>query len=144
MTSSPICVDASFVLRAVLPHPSNTVAEGLLAGWVDAGREIVAPDLLYYEAANVLHRYRRLGVVPADVADGCLDVVLGLPVSVHQDPELHRRAAALARELDQSAACDAHYLALAERLSATLWTADARLHRAARTRYPRIQLLSPS
>ena len=46
-------------------------------------------------------------------------------------PNIHGRALELATQLNQTAAYDSHYLALAETLNCALWTADARFYRAA-------------
>ena len=50
---------------------------------------------------------------------------------MHHPPNLHVRAVQLASLLKQSAAYDAHYLAVAESIGCELWTADERFYRAA-------------
>ncbi len=50
---------------------------------------------------------------------------------LHQPPHLYSRALELAGRLRQGAACDAHYLALAETLGCELWTADEKFYRTA-------------
>jgi predicted nucleic acid-binding protein len=57
----------------------------------------------------------------------CVEAALQLGITLHGDAALHRRALALAEHLELSAAYDAHYLALAERLGTEFWTADQRL-----------------
>ncbi len=52
---------------------------------------------------------------------------LSLPISLHGQATLHRRALRLAGSLALPAICDAHHLALAEVLDAEFWTADRRL-----------------
>lgn len=105
------------------------------------GRRLVAPTLLYYEVANALHRYAVRGdLVPAE-AQALLDLALCLDVDVVSDGGLHRRALQLADALALPAAYDAHYLALAERLGAEFWTADARLVLAVQDRLPWVHRL---
>jgi predicted nucleic acid-binding protein len=64
-----------------------------------------------------------------------------LPIRLYGEPELHARALDLARRLSLPAACDAHYLALADWLGAELWTADRRLARAVEHDLPWVRVL---
>ena len=52
-------------------------------------------------------------------------------LELHQPPGLHVRALQLASQLNQKAAYDAHYLALAESFGCELLNADERFYRAA-------------
>ena len=63
-------------------------------------------------------------------------------------PKLHGQALKLASQLRQGAACDAHYMALAENLGCDLWTSDLqdrdgirRVLARRRNRCPRLQCL---
>jgi len=89
------------------------------------GTDFTAPSLLGYEAANVLHRYARAGYLSAASAEIVLDALLELPIVLESDSSLHLAALRLAGHFRLSATYDAHYLALADRLGAELWTADA-------------------
>ena len=60
-----------------------------------------------------------------------LEFLLSSGLELHEPPGLHRRALELASLLQQGAAYDSHYLALAETLNCELWTADERFHRSA-------------
>ena len=85
---------------------------------------------------NALRRDAAIGwLSPADVG-ALLEIALRLDIELVGDSELHRRALQLAETLSLPAACDAHYLALAERLGAEFWTADARLVRAVQNTLP--------
>lgn len=65
--------------------------------------------------------------LPTDRASAVLDVALALPIALHGDLRLPARALELAGDHNMSAIYDAHYLALAERFGAPLWTGDRRL-----------------
>ena len=117
------CIDANVVLR-LLNAPEHPAVADLWAEFVAADVMLVAPTLLSYELANALHQQVRTGRLPADRANDLLDVALAFPIALHGDARLHARALELAGEHNLSATYDAHYLALAERLRAPLWTGD--------------------
>jgi len=66
---------------------------------------------------------------------------LALPLELHGEPDLHWRALELAAKFSLPAACDAHYLALAELLEGEFWTADGRLARTVRSSLPWVHLV---
>lgn len=128
MTPSWVCVDASFVLRMLLGPSAESYSERWI-GWERRSVQPAAPTLLYYELTNGIHRYFRGGFLSEPTARMALRTTQALPITLVGDADLHGRALALAAELGLSAAYDTHYIALAERLGAELWTADARLAR---------------
>ncbi len=141
MPNSPVCLDASFLLRLLLDGETASQADGLWEAWHREGRRLVAPTLLYYEVTNALHRYAAQGDLLPDEVETLLGLALRLDVELIGDAELHRRALQLARTLSLPTTDDAHYLALAERLDAEFWTADARLAQAVQDRLPRVHVL---
>ena len=137
---SAICVDASVVVRVVLA-PTPPVVQRLWSDWQQAGREILAPSLLLYELTNALYRYQRAGVASPVLMQEALSLALSLPIRLHSEPELHQEAMNWAARLGLPAVYDAHYIALASRLGAELWTADRRLARAAHLQLPWVHLV---
>lgn len=137
MDSSCTCADAGLVIRLVA-YPDDAPVRNLWQHWRDERRVIAAPTLLYYEVTNVIHRYRHAGLLSAAAAALALDAALAVPIQLHGDPALQVAAKALAERFALPAAYDAHYLALAERLDAEFWTADARLARAVQPSLPRV------
>jgi predicted nucleic acid-binding protein len=128
MPSSWICVDANLVIRLVA-DPSDERVRQLWTQWDAALRQLAAPSLLYYEVTNALYRYQALGHMTALSVQLALEAALALPLHLYREPELHRRALALAERFRFPAAYDAHYLAVAEHLDGELWTADRALAR---------------
>ncbi|MGI8915847.1 MAG: type II toxin-antitoxin system VapC family toxin [Chloroflexota bacterium] len=135
MINSFTCTDAGLVIRLVA-FPDDAPVRGLWQRWHDEQRVIVAPTLLYYEVTNVIHRSRHAGLLSAGAATLALDAALAIPIQLHGDHALHLAATKLAERFALPAAYDAHYLALAERLDAELWTADVRLARAVHVALP--------
>jgi len=131
MPSSIVCLDASFVLRLLLSASPEAAAVKMWCQGQEQGKTFAAPGLLYYEVVNALHRYTVRQQLTAAEAGQLLELALALNLELDHEPELHGRALRLAAELALPAASDAHYVALAQRLGAELWTADQRLARAA-------------
>jgi predicted nucleic acid-binding protein len=90
----------------------------LWTGWHEAEYSLIAPSLLYYEVSHVLHRCVLQGVLLLEQADKALATAFSFKLILHGDKNLHQRALNLARQFSLPAAYDAHYLALAERMSA--------------------------
>ncbi len=126
MSSSAACVDASFVARLFL-GPDDEVFWKVLENWQEGGGSLHAPSLLCFELANVFHRCRRAGYLSQATSELVLDAALNLPIRIDTDTSLHLAALRTAAAYESAATYDAHYLALAARLGAELWTADAKL-----------------
>jgi predicted nucleic acid-binding protein len=126
MNSSTICIDAGLFIR-LLAFPDDLRVQHAWESWQQAGVRICAPGLLFYEVTNALYRYQHQGMLQVETVTAALQAALALPVELVNDPALHQQARLLATRFDLPAAYDAHYLALAERLGATLWTKDSRL-----------------
>jgi len=141
MSTSPVCVDASFVIRLLESDSEESPPLRKWKEWHEEERPVVAPVLLFYGVANVLYRYVVLGYLDFERAWEALKVALELGISLQDGPELHLRAIELARELSLPTTYDAHYLALAERLGAESWTADKKLVRKVKRKFPFVRLL---
>lgn len=123
-----ICIDAGPVIHLVA-FPEDEIVKQSWEKWELQDLSIIAPTLLYYEVTNVLFRYQRYGVLSKHTANSALSAALALPIQLFEDPELHIRAIEIADEYNLNAAYDAHYLALAERYEAELWTTDEKFFR---------------
>jgi predicted nucleic acid-binding protein len=135
-----IVVDASVAVKWVVPgeeHASEALA--LLTATTEADELILAPTLLPFEVANVIHKLVRRGVIDAARGRIFLDRFLALPIELAAPLGFHRRALALAGEFDLPAAYDAHYLALAEFAGCDVWTDDRRLLRQVGGRFPALR-----
>ena len=108
-----------------------TKAHAALQSWVAHDVTRIAPYLMPFEVANALHRRVLRGELNVGDSTRLIARLLESRLELHQPPGLHVRALQLASQLNQSAAYDAHYLALAESLDCELWTADERFYRAA-------------
>ncbi len=124
--SSAICSDANLVVRLVVTPTDLQVAE-LWRRWRAERRSVNAPLLLRYEVTHALRRLGRSGALDRVAQRAALSAAVGLGIQLHTEDALHDAALDFAARFDLPAAHDAHYLALADRLRAELWTSDHRL-----------------
>ena len=129
--SGSVVVDASQAVKWLVEEDDSDKAHAALQSWVAQDITRIAPHLLPFEVANAPH----LGVLRGELSVGdsirMIARLLESRLELHQPPGLHVRALQLASQLNQNAAYDAHYLALAESFGCELLTADERFYRAA-------------
>jgi len=91
MQSSPICVDASFIVRLVL-NPDDEPLQNRWDQWTTEERQILAPQLLFFEVMNALYQYEKNGVLTSEVVESAWNTVLQLPIQIYQSEYLYRKA----------------------------------------------------
>ena len=118
-----LVIDASVLVPVVLDDGET----GRRARARMVGEVLGAPELVDLEVASVVRRQVLRGAVPPDRGRRALAHLAGMPLRRFG----HRRLVDRCWELREAMATyDVAYVALAEALSATLLTADARLARA--------------
>jgi len=103
---------------------------GAVGDWVEAtvrDGDLFAPDLMLFEAANILRRHQLAGLLDPSAATLAHADLVELPVGLYPYRALADRVWDLRGNLT---AYDASYVALAELLSMPLVTLDARIGRA--------------
>jgi len=124
-------VDASVAVKWYFPEPGLVEARRVLAEAIDGERELLAPDLILVEFANVLWKKVRREECDRGEAEEILDAFgTDAPRLVASVP-LVPRALELALRLGE-VVYDCVYLAAAIEGEASLVTADAHLARCAR------------
>lgn len=139
--SDYVVIDASVAVKWLVREAHSVEALELVASWATTGVTLVAPYLMPAEVANALHKRVVSEELSVAAASRQIELLVASGVELIETPSLHVRALAIASELNQQAAYDSHYLALAEELDCELWTADARFYRAAAPAVDRIRLL---
>lgn len=125
-------VDSNIIASLFLPAPYSAQSTGLMKTWDDTSEDLIAPTLFEYEIATIVRRATITGQLEKGQASAILMRILNTRVgTIPPSAALHRDALRLAERIGQSKAYDAHYLALATREDAPLWTADKRLANAA-------------
>ena len=127
-----ICVDASVAGKWLFLEAHSTQADALLRSALEQSEPIVAPPLLPSEVANIVRQRQRQGQLELSDARALLAQYLAVPIAYEAPDALYDHALVVADRHDLSAIYDAQYVALAELLGATLWTADRRLLRSLR------------
>ncbi|MEI4273865.1 type II toxin-antitoxin system VapC family toxin [Klenkia sp. LSe6-5] len=124
-----LVIDASVLTPVVLDDGET----GRRARARVADQVLAAPELVDLEVASVVRRQVLRGAVPPQRARRALLYLTDLPLARYGHRDLVGRGWELR---DAVSTYDVAYVALAEVLSATLLTADARLARAPGTRCP--------
>lgn len=135
------CVDANLVVRLLGNQPDASVVN-LWSQWREIRTHLIAPSLLHYEVVNALRQYERSGELSPNAVDAALHAIEALKIELFDDDALHRDALAVARRFNLGSAYDAHFLALAERLSVEFWTADAKLVHSLKGALPWVHLVT--
>ncbi len=138
----PVCVDASVLLRWLIPQQLDPQVYDLVDGWLADGLELVGPGLLFSEVVSVLRHKVHQGVLEENDAGDVLSLFLRLGIRRVEQPRLYRRAYDLASRFGHSRAYDAHYLAAAEAEGCDLWTADRPLYQSVRHEFGWVRHLS--
>ncbi|HLH61262.1 MAG TPA: type II toxin-antitoxin system VapC family toxin [Ktedonobacteraceae bacterium] len=139
-----VVVDTSVVMKWVIDEPDSSIAVALYMKWFNEGMRILAPALLAYEVANVLHQKVQKGSITVEEAEWTLMYLLedALEPEFSQNAALGIRAMQLARLYSLPATYDPHYLALAEREQCDYWTADTHLWNAIGGKLPWVRRLA--
>lgn len=135
-----LVVDCSVAAKWILPEPARENALLLLDGYEAGELDLIAPDLLPAEFASLLARRHRRHELTSEQAQDAF-ALMG-----KCSPRLFDTRPRLPRALEISlryglSLWDCVYLALAAEFGCPLITADHRLFRGARGRYPLLQLL---
>lgn len=132
-----LVIDASIAIKWIVPEQGTIEALDLMGR-----REILAPDLLLAECANIIWKKVARGNLLRDQALAAIDLVEELEVELVASRGLFARATELALELNHPA-YDCFYLALAESENAPFVTVDERLIAKLRTApLPSVQVLT--
>ena len=121
--SAPVVCDASVVVAMLL----DSGPDGRWATAALSGAALAAPNLIAFEAANIIRRHQLARLVSPDQSAQAHEDLLDLTIEQWPYELLASRAWELRRNLS---IYDASYVALAELVETTLVTLDKRMGRA--------------
>jgi predicted nucleic acid-binding protein len=126
MSNTLAVIDASLMLKALLPNPEMTRCQAVLAHLQEA--QLAAPALWVYEITSTLAKAVHFKQLTAEESKAALHQALELDVQIIAPDETQSNLALdWTLHLQRAAAYDSFYLAIAEALEAPFWTADQRL-----------------
>lgn len=134
--NSPVCVDASLLIRTLVPGSYSEQATALLTRWLDEEVNLIAPALFAFEVTSTLRRLVHLREITSDRGDEAFQEFLRLPIRLFHRRAIFPLAWELAKDFNLSRAYDASYLALAQIQQCDFWTADERLYNSVHARLP--------
>lgn len=121
-----IIIDASVVAKWLLPDENDPFADTIKNAFINREITVAVPTLIFYEINNLLKSAaisKRISVLDAiDFYDNFLD----LDFTIHWSKDLLKNSLHKALNLNISA-YDASYIALAQSLQTSLFTADEKL-----------------
>jgi predicted nucleic acid-binding protein len=136
MTSNLAIIDASLIIKAILPNTDQAACQAVLANLHDA--QLAAPALWVYEITSTFTKAVHFGHITSEEGSAAIRQALALGVQIIIPDETQSLLAyQWTLQLKRSAAYDSFYLAIAEALGADFWTADHRLVRLLETQRPK-------
>lgn len=115
-------IDASVLVKLFFEEEHSDAS----VKYVRNAADLLAPDLLWAEATNVVWKRLRRGQITADNAAGLVQEMLRVPIVSFSSFDLAAPAMALAAQTDRTV-YDCLYLALAQRQNVPLVSGDERL-----------------
>lgn len=130
MTKPLRCViDTNVYIKHLIPDPLSNKVDELLGHLAHPKTEILIPDLLYVECANVLRKYIQKGLYDLGDLPNDLTELKALPFQVVSTADLMMQAVTIGVS-NSITAYDACYVALSQQASAPLLTLDQKLVKA--------------
>ena len=121
-----LVMDASVLIKFYVPEILSDRAERLLAKVEKKDIDLLAPDLIYPEAGNILWKKQRLKELTPSEVEEITDAILSLPLKIEASESLLPLAVDIAIAYGITV-YDALYLSLARVYETTLITADRKL-----------------
>lgn len=128
--NSVVCVDASFIVRTLVPDAFSQEAETRLSRWQQAATTLIAPALLAFEVTSTLRRMVYLKALPPARGDQTVAQFQRIALHLSHRKGIFSLAWALAKQFNRPRAYDTAYLALAQLNHCAFWTADEKLYNA--------------
>lgn len=123
-----IVIDANATLGLFLKLPYSAQIDYHMQAWQVADAQLFVPVLWEYECMTGVRRAVIQKLISPQRGEQIMAGLLALNLQrVTPTLDLHRSAFNWAARIGQAKVYDAHYVAVAESLSAEFWTADQRL-----------------
>jgi predicted nucleic acid-binding protein len=128
LDNSAVVIDANIAIYALIATDQTKLALSLLEGFQKQRVVLYAPGLWVSEVASGIHKYLHAKLITPEIAEEGLSDIFELGVTlIDEIPAICKSASRWATRLNHMAVYDGFYLAVAEHLDTSFWTADKRL-----------------
>jgi predicted nucleic acid-binding protein len=141
LDNSRVVIDASFLLKVLLPEDKSEKAEELWRSWIKDSIKVVAPTLIIFEVSSVLRNKIYRGILENDDARELINQVKHLDLILIYVEDILNLAWEIGEILKPSVLYDCFYIALSKFLDVPLWTADTKLYNSAKGEFPFIKVI---
>ena len=141
MDNSRVVIDASFLLKILLPEDKSEKAEELWRSWIKDSIKVVAPTLIIFEVSSVLRNKIYRGILENDDARELINQIKHLDLILIYIEDILNSAWEIGEILKPSVLYDCFYIALSKFLNIPLWTADTKLYNSAKGKFPFIKVI---
>lgn len=136
MNNSRVAIDASFLLKLLLPEDKSNEIEGHWKKWIKNSVEVVAPTLIIFEVSSVLRNKVYRGILVEDDTRNIINQLKYFDITLIYTEDLLDMAWEIGSILNTSTLYDCFYIALAKFFDIPLWTADKKLFNSAKRNFP--------
>ena len=123
-----VCVDASLVIKWLIPEEGTDQALLLYERWRNENRLLIAPSLIDYEIGSTLRKKVLRGAIKTEDLFAAFDFYKRSGLLLFHLTELVEQAVSAAAALDQPTIYDIAYLLTAKQQKADYVTADKRFY----------------
>jgi predicted nucleic acid-binding protein len=141
LDNSRVVIDASFLLKILLPEDKSEKAEELWRSWIKDSIKVVAPTLIIFEVSSVLRNKIYRGILENDDARELINQVKHLDLILICVEDILNLAWESGEILKPSVLYNCFYIALSKFLDVPLWTADTKLYNSAKEEFPFIKVI---
>jgi predicted nucleic acid-binding protein len=132
--NSRVCVDASLILRTLVPEALTEQTLALLTNWRREQIVLIAPALLAFEVTATLRRYVHFNRIAPSQGERAFEQFLQMDIRLSHRHTIFPLAWQLAKQFRRPTAYDTAYLALAQLTNCDFWTADEKLYNTVKDR----------
>lgn len=125
--NSKVCIDASFLLKLVLPEDYSEKVHLIWTKWINKTKIVCAPYLLIYETHSVIRNKVYRKELTLDEGIAASDVLVDQEIIFYHSPMTAKVAWDFAKKYNRPTLYDSFYLSVAKELKSEFWTADKKL-----------------
>jgi predicted nucleic acid-binding protein len=134
-----VCVDASVVLRWILPNSQESATDTVLSSWVNRESDLISSPLLDIEITAAIKKLADIKRISPHQGEDAYALYRELHIEIMKSNDIMKTVWRLISELEGVNLLDLEYLAVAELADSELWTADKKLFAQLKDRSPRVR-----